>query len=140
MRCIIFLPLGALLYDIVLFYLNSNSIICPLKEFENVFDLFEFYVKLTCREFVDHRAEFSSDMTPGGFLEHSGVAITKNLSLLLLFSASYKQFMTFDGEISSAYRFTANITLLGEMNNKWFSLKLLCKYWLLCTIAALQLL
>lgn len=31
--------------------------------------------------------------------------------------------MTFDGEISSAYRFTANITLLGEMNNKCFSLK-----------------
>lgn len=48
--------------------------------------------------------------------------------------------MTFDGEISSAYRFTANITLLGEMNNKCFSLKLPCKYWLLCTVAASQLL
>lgn len=52
--------------------------------------------------------------------------LNKNLYLLLLFSASYKQFMTFDGEISSAYRFTANITLLGEMNNKCFSLKLPC--------------
>lgn len=45
--------------------------------------------------------------------------------------------MIFDGEILSVYRFIVNIILLGEMNNKCFSLKFFCKYWLLCIVVVL---
>lgn len=131
-------PIGPLLCDSAPFYINTTFIVKPLKEFfKPIWFVWIQRVKFTCLKFLHHSTTFCSYMIPRGFLGHGQ---NKNLYLLLLFSASYKQFMTFDGEISSAYRFTANITLLGEMNNKCFSLKLPCKYWLLCTVAASQLL